>query len=81
MRLPIFPNTGLYESDQDEQQPRKRLPDGNNLIKDFFTKPIPLPVWLWNIIVVAIYLSLLVFAVQLGLVILAGIILFVTNLL
>ena len=26
------------------------------IFKDFTTKPIPLPIWLWNLIVIGIYL-------------------------
>ena len=39
----------------------------------FFTKPIPLPIWLWNILVIAIYLSVIVFVLQFAAVILVGV--------
>ena len=44
-----------------------------SLINDFLTKPIPLPVWLWNILVIAIYLGVIVFVLRIATVILFGI--------
>ena len=79
MQFPFFPNTGQYRPDEDEQQHQRRSSD-SSLIKDFLTKPIPLPIWLWNLIVIAIYLTLLYFVVHLGLGIIAGIIVVVADL-
>ena len=44
-----------------------------SLVNDFLTKPIPLPVWLWNILVIAIYLGVIVFVLQFAAVIVLGI--------
>ena len=62
------------QPDQDEQQPRRRSSD-NSLIKDFLTVPMTLPVWLWNLIVIAIYLTFLYFAVLIGLAFIAWVVL------
>ena len=44
-----------------------------SLVNDFLTKPIPLPIWLWNILVIAIYLGIILFVLQFATVILFGI--------
>lgn len=44
-----------------------------SLVNDFPTKPIPLPVWLWNILGIAIYLGVIVFVLRIATVILFGI--------
>lgn len=44
-----------------------------SLVNDFLTKPIPLPIWLWNILVIAIYLGVIVFVLQFAAVILVGV--------
>ncbi len=79
MQFPFNPQANRYQEDQNERPPRKQSSD-SSLIKDFLTKPIPLPIWLWNLIVIAIYLSLLIFVIQWGLAIIVAIILFLTNL-
>ena len=44
-----------------------------SLVNDFLTKPIPLPVWHWNILGIAIYLGVIVFVLRIATVILFGI--------
>lgn len=79
MRFPFFPGIERYQPDQHEGQPRRRSPD-SSLIKDFLTVPIALPIWLWNLTVIAMYLAFLYFAVHIGLAFIAWIILFVARL-
>ena len=41
--------------DQQDQHPQPKTTI-KSVFKDFTTKPIPLPIWLWNLIVIGIYL-------------------------
>ena len=55
------------------ERPAGQLTTIRSLVNDFLTKPIPLPVWLWNILVIAIYLGVIVFVLRIATVILFGI--------
>ena len=67
------------DSDQDKRQPNN---DSflKNLVKDFFNKPIPLPIVLWNIIVIVIYIQVIIFLAQWGLAAILAAVFFLTNL-
>ena len=69
MRSPFFSD--------DEEPPRRRSPD-SNLWNNFLTVPMALRVWLWNLIVIGIYLTFLYFAVHIGMALIAWSILIVT---
>ena len=69
-----------FQPDDDESQPTQPKTTIKSIFRDFTTKPIPLPIWLWNLIVIAIYLSVIVFAIQISLALLAGIILGIISL-
>ena len=43
-----------------------------SLLTDFQTIPLPLPVWLWNCLVIYISISVAWFLIKIGFVILAG---------
>ncbi len=49
----FFPNLPPQPNQEHRQQPKTTV---KSLVKDFTTKPIPLPIWLWNLIVIGIYL-------------------------
>ena len=56
----ILPPLMSYEPEEEERrvEPKKSL---TQMYRDFTTKPIPLPVWLWNVIVILIYFQVVVF--------------------
>ena len=64
------------EEERRRVEPKKSL---KQVYKDFTTEPIPLPVWLWNVIVILIYFQLIVFMLWGGLVVLAFIFTAVTG--
>ena len=39
------------------KQPTQPKTTTKSIITSFFTKPILLPIWLWNLLVISIYLS------------------------
>ena len=43
-----------------------------SLITDFQTNPLPLPVWIWNCLVIYISISVAWFLIKIGVIILAG---------
>ena len=45
-----------------------------SLVNDFLTKPIPLPIWLWNLIVVGIYLWVLYLLIAFAVILIVGIV-------
>ena len=64
------------EEERRRVEPKKSL---KQVYKDFTTIPIPLPVWLWNVIVILIYFQVIVFMLWGGLVVLAFIFTAVTG--
>ena len=45
-----------------------------SLVNDFLTKPIPLPIWLWNLIVIGIYLWVLYLLIAFAVILIVGIV-------
>ena len=43
--------------DGDRQSTRSQK-SAKSLVKKFLTEPIPLPVWIWNLLVIGIYVSI-----------------------
>ena len=63
---------GYTDDNRPSRQPNpadKRIKD---LITDFQTIPLPLPVWLWNCLVIYISISVAWFLIKIGVTILAG---------
>ncbi len=54
--------------------PEKKRPEvkEDGLIKEFFTKPFALPVWLWNVFVIGLYLSVVVLVLQVAAIVVIG---------
>ena len=44
-----------------------------SLVKIFLTEPFPLPIWIWNLLVIGIYLSIGLFAIQIVIILVFGI--------
>ena len=66
-------SSGLPRYDDDNGQLRQRSRrTGNSLIRDFLAKPIPLPTWLWNVIVIYLVISAVWFLTKIGYMILIG---------
>ena len=51
----MFPYNFQPKHGQKVQHPQPKTTI-KTIFKDFTTKPIPLPIWLWNLIVIGIYL-------------------------
>ena len=65
----FVPDISPFSSEPQKERPRTQE-DG--LIKEFFTKPYALPVWLWNCLVIYISVSVAWFLIQSGVIILAS---------
>lgn len=65
----FVPDISPFNFEPQKERPRTQE-DG--LIKEFFTKPYALPVWLWNCLVIYIMISLAWFLIKIGVIILAG---------
>ena len=50
----------------------ERIKRQRTLIKGFFTKPFALPVWLWNVFVIGLYLSVVVLVLQVAAIVVIG---------
>ena len=61
-----------YQDDVDGQSVQPHHKTENSLLRDFVTKPIPLPIWLWNLLVIGLYISIGWFVIRIGIVILFG---------
>lgn len=48
----------------DDSPPRQSNAILKRIVEGFFTKPIALPVWLWNLFAIALYLSVIIAALQ-----------------
>ncbi|MCY3991836.1 MAG: hypothetical protein OXF50_11495 [Caldilineaceae bacterium] len=72
---------GYDDGYTDDNRPSRR-PDRQtlrSLITDFQTNPLPLPVWIWNCIVIYIMISVTWFLIKIGVVILAGLTFFLAG--
>lgn len=65
----FVPDISPFNFEPQKERPRTQE-DG--LIKEFFTKPYALPVWLWNCLVIYISISVAWFLIRIGVTILAG---------
>lgn len=65
----FVPDISPFNSEPRKERPRTQE-DG--LIKEFLTKPYALPVWLWNIFVIGLYLSVIVFVLQIAAIVVVG---------
>lgn len=71
-RNPKFlPNFPPKPSEEDRQQPKTTV---KSLVTDFTTKPIPLPIWLWNPIVIGIYFWVGYLLISFAVILLVGIV-------
>jgi len=61
----------LSYTPEDEERRLEPKTTMKSVYRDFVTNPIPLPVWLWNLIVVFIYLNMIVVMLWAGAVVLA----------
>ncbi len=68
----MYPYSFRYKDDFDEQSVQPKQKTKNSLIRDFLTKPMPLPAVLWNLLVVFLYISIGLIVIQIGIVILFG---------
>ena len=68
----MHPYSFRYKDDIDEQSVQPNQRTENSLIRDFLTKPIPLPIWLWNLLVIILYISIGWTVIRIGIVILFG---------
>ena len=59
---------GYTDDNRPSRQPGRQTLKG--LITDFQTNPLPLPVWIWNCIVIYIMISVAWFLIKIGLIIL-----------
>ena len=50
-----------------------------SLITDFQTNPLPLPVWIWNCLVIYIMISVAWFLIKIGLIILTVLVFFLSG--
>ena len=60
-----------FASNLDDEGRREPKSSFKDFYRDFTQKPIPLPIWLWNVIVVFIYFSLIMFMLWAGFAVLA----------
>ena len=67
-----FPPFNFNNKDGDRNSRRSQGSD-KSLVKKFLTEPIPLPVWIWNLLVIAIYLSIGLFAIRFVIILVFGI--------
>ena len=67
----FFPNFPPQLSQEDPLQPKTTV---KSLFTDFTTKPIPLPIWLWNLIVIGIYLWVGYLLISFAVILLVGIV-------
>jgi len=65
--------------DERQQSPDETL-SIKSLVRHFFTESIPLPAWLWHLIVILIYVAVIIFAGHLGLAAIVAIGLFLRSL-
>ena len=61
---------GYNDDNRPSRQPGRQTI--RSLITDFQTNPLPLPVWLWNCLVIYISISVAWFLIKIGVTILAG---------
>ena len=61
---------GFNDDNGPSRQPSRKTI--KSLITDFQTNPLPLPVWIWNCIVIYIMISVVWFLIKIGLIILTG---------
>ena len=59
---------GYTDDNRPSRQPSRQTL--KSLITDFQTNPLPLPVWIWNCLVIYIMISVAWFLIQIGVVIL-----------
>ena len=68
----MFPYNFQPKHDQQDQHPQPKTTI-KSIFKDFTTKPIPLPIWLWNLIVIGIYLWVGYLLIAFAVILLVGI--------
>ncbi len=61
---------GFNDENRPSRQPSRKTI--KSLITDFQTNPLPLPVWIWNCLVIYIMISVVWFLIKIGLIILTG---------
>ncbi len=64
--------------DSEPEQERPKTDDGS-LINDFLHEPIPLPIWLWNLLVIALYLTIAFFVLKVAAILVVGILALLFN--
>ena len=62
----------INNKDGDRNSRRSQGSD-KSLVKIFLTEPFPLPIWIWNLLVIAIYLPIGLFAIQIVIILVFGI--------
>ena len=72
MFIPKVPPMG---SDTEKERPK---PKQDSLIKEFRTIPFPLPIWLWNLFVIALYLAVVGLILQFAAILVIGILQFLS---
>ena len=72
----MFPHNLLptYKTPPKQDQHPQPKTTIKSIFTDFTTKPIPLPIWLWNLIVIAIYLWIGYLVISFAIILLVGIV-------
>ena len=68
MHLPPF----NYNNKDGDRNSRRSQGSDKSLVKIFLTEPFPLPIWIWNLLVIGIYLSIGLFAIQIVIILVFG---------
>ncbi len=58
MQMNVLPPGFAFD---DEERPREKKESLKDIYRDFVRNPIPLPVWMWNVIVIAIQIGFVLF--------------------
>ena len=74
--LPTYAG-GYNDDNRPSRQPGRQTI--RSLLTDFQTNPLPLPVWLWNCLVIYISISVAWFLIRIGVIILAGLAFFLAG--
>ena len=65
----FVPDTSPFNFEPQKERPKTQE---GGLIREFFTTPYALPVWLWNVFVIGLYLSVIVFVLQIAAIVVIG---------
>ena len=68
----MFPYNFQPKPDQNDKHPQPKTTI-RTIFTDFTTNPIPLPIWLWNLIVIGIYLWVGYLLISFAVILLVGI--------